>query len=263
MQLDSLVGRHHLVLGASDGMGYAVASELLQSGSIVTICARTAAKLESARQRMLADTGADPDFLRSVAVDARDPMAVEKAIAHAAGGSGRIDGVFVVAGGSLDTPILENTPERVAEEYALNMFPVVNAINAAVPRMKGGGSIVCLSSASAVQPLQGLSGYNAAKAAVEQYVRTAADELGHLNIRVNAIRPGLTKNSYNAGMLADVNFMERFSKRTPLGSHGLPEDFGPMVALLLSENARWITGQIFAIDGGLTLRGFGGKIMSD
>src|SRR5262245_62158292 len=99
MPLESLAGRHFLILGGSDGMGYAVAEYLLRSDAVVTICARNADKLESARRQMLAETGADLARLRASSVDARDPASVDQAFALAADGDGQVNGVFIVAGG--------------------------------------------------------------------------------------------------------------------------------------------------------------------
>jgi NAD(P)-dependent dehydrogenase (short-subunit alcohol dehydrogenase family) len=259
MPLESLAGRHFLVLGGSDGMGYATAAYLLKAGGIVTICGRSEDKLKAAHARMLSETGADKASLRSTRVDARDTASVDAATALAADGAGEIDGVFVTAGGSGMSNVADHTTAFVAEEWANNMFPVVNAITTAVPRMKRkGGSIVALSSVAAIQSLQGLAGYNAAKAGLEQYVRTAADELGQHKIRVNAVRPGLTKTGVIGDEIESPVYKARFTKHTPLGFYGLPEDFGPMVSMLLSADSSWITGQIFSIDGGLSLRGYGG-----
>src|SRR4051812_45291049 len=97
MPLESLAGRHFLILGASDGMGYAVAEYLLRSGSIVTICARNAEKLEMARRQMLADSGAGSERLRARPVDARDTASVDEAFALAADAGGTVNGVFIVA----------------------------------------------------------------------------------------------------------------------------------------------------------------------
>jgi NAD(P)-dependent dehydrogenase (short-subunit alcohol dehydrogenase family) len=263
MPLDSLKGRHVAILGGSDGIGYATAAYLLRSGAIVTICGRTEGKLAAARERMLSETEVPADHLRSAPVDARDFASVDEVVALAANADGQLDGIFVVAGGSGYSPVEEHTTDFVAEEWANNLFPLTNAIRAAVPRMKAqGGSIVGLSSVAAIQTLQGLAAYNAAKAGLEQYVRTAADELGQYRIRVNAVRPGFTNTGATAENVKDEDFLKRFRKITPLGVYGEPEDFGPIVSLLLIAETRWITGQIFSIDGGLSLRGYGGPAMT-
>jgi NAD(P)-dependent dehydrogenase (short-subunit alcohol dehydrogenase family) len=263
MPLESIRDKYVLVLGGSDGMGYATAEYLLRSGANVTISARTESKLMAARDKLLSDTGAAPDKLRAIAGDACDAASVEKSVAHAASPSGAIDGIFVVAGGGNFAAVTKNTPETLAAEWALNVFPLANAIVSAVPRMKAaGGSIVALSSGAGVRTYPGLSAYGACKAGLDHYVRVAADELGAHKIRVNAVQPGLTQNGRNAGMLDDGPYTEIFKALTPLGPYGLPEQFGPMVTMLLSEESNWITGQVFAIDGGMTLRAYGGRLQA-
>lgn len=263
MQANSFEGRHFLALGASDGIGYAVASRLLRSKAIVTICGRSPEKLEAARKRAIAETGASHDRLRTMALDAADPAAVDAAAHLAADEAGDMAGIFVTAGGAEYANVLDNRPDTVASQWAANVFPVVNAINAGAARMgRAGGSIVAVSSVAAVQSLPGMSSYGAAKAGLEQYVRTAADELGKLKIRVNAVRPGLTKTGVTGPEIDDPKYIERFTRHTPLGYYGIPDDFAPMVSLLLSSDTSWITGQIFSIDGGLSLRGYGGEIIS-
>jgi NAD(P)-dependent dehydrogenase (short-subunit alcohol dehydrogenase family) len=259
MPIDSLQGRHILILGGSDGMGYATARYLLKAGAVVTICGRSEKKLEAAHARLLSETGVGKDNLRSTALDACDTASVAAATKLALDDQGELDGVFVTAGGSGMAMVVDHTTAFLAAEWANNLFPVMNAIVAAVPHMKRkGGSIVALSSVAAIRTLQGLAGYNAAKAGLEQYVATAADELGQYKIRVNSVRPGLTKTGVIGDEIEHPVYRARFTKHTPLGFYGVPDDFGPMVSMLLSPESSWITGQTFSIDGGLSLRGYGG-----
>jgi NAD(P)-dependent dehydrogenase (short-subunit alcohol dehydrogenase family) len=258
MPIDALRDRHILVLGGSAGIGLATAEYLLRSGAIVTICGRTPERLAQARSTLLTATGAPPDNLVALPADARDADAVRVATERSADAAGEVDGVFVVAGDATYLAMADNTVETVQKEFVDNMYPLVNAIAHAVPRMRRkGGSIVAVSSVAAVLSSTGIGGYGAAKAALEQYVRFAADELGPLGIRVNAVRPGLTKTA-EAGQHLDERYAAHFRAITPLGAHGLPEDFAGIVSLLLSGESRWITGQCISVDGGFGLRGHGG-----
>lgn len=262
MAVESLANRNFLVLGGSSGMGLAVATYLARAKGVVTISGRDPAKLEAAHRFLLDETCAEQSHIRSKTADGRDAEAVAAAVAHAANATGQLDGVFVAAGGGGFCPVTEVTLELAASEYALNVFPLINTIRSAVPRMKdAGGAIVALSSTAGVLSYPRASYYGATKAALEHYARVAADELGKHKIRVNVVRSGFTSTGATASLIGDEHFINGFKRATPLGEYyGRPEDFGPMVGLLLSSDTRWITGQVFAIDGGLTLRGYGGGI---
>jgi NAD(P)-dependent dehydrogenase (short-subunit alcohol dehydrogenase family) len=240
-------------------MGFATAEYLLRAGANVTVCARRESRLEQARKELLSTGRFEASALRTAVADARDPAAVEAAVATSADADGQLDGVFITAGDATYRPILENSIETVQQEFVDNMYPLVNAIQFGAPRMmRSGGSIVAISSVASILSSLGIAGYGAAKAALEQYVRFAADELGAYKIRVNAVRPGWTKNGRSGKEMEDSDMLRHFRSITPLGDYGLPEDFAPMVSLLLSSEARWITGQTFSIDGGFSLRGHGG-----
>lgn len=262
MPLDSIRDDHFLILGGSSGMGYAAAAYLLGAGGIVTICGRDEAKLAGAHRRMLAECGAAPDRLRSIVADATRPGAVEEAFALAQRPDGTLDGVFVVAGAGLILAAEETTPEIVLEQMTINLVPLVNAIRSAFPRMKEkGGSILAMSSAAALAPYPMLGAYGASKAALDHYVRNAADEFGKYRIRVNAVRSGFTNTPVNGELMTDEHYIREFRKITPLGAYAEPEQFGPISALLLSRESDWITGAIVPVDGGLTLRGYGGGVL--
>jgi NAD(P)-dependent dehydrogenase (short-subunit alcohol dehydrogenase family) len=261
MPLDSIEDRHFLILGASSGMGYASAAYLLRAKGIVTICGRNPEKLAKAHETMLEECGAAPDRLRSIVSDATQPDAVEEAFALAARPDGTLDGVFVVAGAGAFGAVQDATPELVLEQTTINLVPLVNAIRSAFPRMKDrGGSILAMSSAAAQCSYPMLSAYGAAKAALDHYVRTAADELGQYGIRVNAVRSGFTNTAVNEELMTDEHYIGEFRKITPLGPYAEPEQFGPISSLLLSPESSWITGAIVNVDGGLTLRGYGGGV---
>jgi NAD(P)-dependent dehydrogenase (short-subunit alcohol dehydrogenase family) len=261
MPIDSIKNRHYLILGGSSGMGFATAGYLLRGDAVVTIGGRTTERLASAQEQLLRETGVAPERLRSIPVDATEPESVEAAVARAANPAGKLDGIFVVAGVGDFANVWETTPEFMREQITGNVGPLVNAIASGFSRMKDdGGSIVAMSSAAALCSYPKLVGYGASKAALDHYVRAAADELGQYKIRINAVRSGFTKSGASAGLLEDEAYVREFERITPLGPYGQAEDFGPMVSLLLSPESSWITGQIVTIDGGLSLRGYGGGV---
>jgi NAD(P)-dependent dehydrogenase (short-subunit alcohol dehydrogenase family) len=258
MALESLAKRYFLILGGSSGIGFATARYLLTANSIVTIAGRNAQRLENAKARLLAEAGAEPSRLRVSNGDACDEAAVKAAVAMAANPSGELDGIFIPAGYGTYLPLLDHTLDLARNQFEANVFPLMNALQCGVPAMKAkGGSIVAVSSTAAAQTAPGFAAYGSAKAALEYYVRCAANELGPLKIRVNAVRPGLTKTEMTADHIHEEKWLAAMAEITPLGAYGLPEDFAPMVSLLLSPETSWITGQLIAIDGGLCLRGYG------
>ena len=121
------------------------------------------------------------------------------------------------------------------------------------PLMQRGGSIVCLSSGSAVLTFRYLASYHIAKAALEGLVRSAADELGEAGIRVNAIRPGMTRAG-GTGPMFESGATAAFMPEYPLGRLGEPTDMAGAVRFLCGPESAWITGQCIAVDGGNLLR---------
>jgi NAD(P)-dependent dehydrogenase (short-subunit alcohol dehydrogenase family) len=119
--------------------------------------------------------------------------------------------------------------------------------------MRPGGSIICLSSGAAVLTFRHLASYHIAKAALEGLVRMAADELGASGLRVNAIRPGLTRSGATEGMFTS-GAAEAFLPEYPLGRLGEAADMAGAVRFLASDESAWITGQCIAVDGGNLLR---------
>ena len=118
----------------------------------------------------------------------------------------------------------------------------------------GGGSIVNISSIAGALTHPWMSSYCVSKAGLNMLTRCAADELGEHAVRVNAVMPGVVKTPM-AELLTDHPLSrEEYLRLMPISRIGEPEDVGRFVAFLLSDDARWITGQLVAVDGGHTLR---------
>ncbi len=113
-----------------------------------------------------------------------------------------------------------------------------------------------MSSSAAAFSSRYLASYSAGKAAVDQLIRVAANELGRYGVRVNTVRPGLTRTEPTARAFADDAIREAFLEGQPLARPGEPEDIAQAVRFLVGPESSWVTGQCLSVDGGHTLRAF-------
>ncbi|MEW9856455.1 SDR family NAD(P)-dependent oxidoreductase [Novosphingobium sp. M1R2S20] len=244
MQLEGMTA---LVSGASQGIGYATARLLAEDGARVVMMSRKAAPLEEARDRLRSEVpGA---LIETCAGNATSEADVRAALDQAHRLAGRLDIVVSVVGEPVFKPLLMRELEEVRREFDINFASAFLAVRHAAPLMKAGGSIICVSSAAAVQAGWGLSIYGSAKAAVERFVRAAAFELGGAGIRVNAVRPGLTLPPERETEFAQM--VREYVSETPLRRVGRPEDVARAVRFLAGPDAGWVTGQTLSADGGL------------
>ncbi len=240
-----------LVTGGGTGIGRACAARLAADGAHVTICGRTESKLKDAASRIGGKN------VRYLVADITDEGSVEEAVAFASEPTGGLSGCIANAGGGggLAPTSKQDTAEftRVLELNALGTFL---CLKHTLPKLveSGHGSFVGMSSIAGklVHPYFG--GYGAGKAALEQLVRVAADEYGHLNVRVNAIRPGFVATEIMEGIDRDGPIYDSYVQNTPLPRLGEPEDIANLARFLIGPESTWITGQIIEVDGGHSLR---------
>ncbi|MEV4567772.1 SDR family oxidoreductase [Nonomuraea sp. NPDC049419] len=234
-----------VVTGGSRGIGRAVVERLAGDGA--TVVFSYVADEAAARQVEEACGG------RAVAVqaDAADPAQVERLFEEAGEVFGGPLTALVSNAGVMDhTPVDAVTPEAFERVMAVNVRGAFLAVRAAAARMADGGRVVTISSTGTAWPSPGESLYAASKAAVEQLTRVASRELGRRGITVNAVSPGPTDTDL---LRADVppEGMAGVAHMTALGRIGTPADIASVVALLLSPDAAWLTGQNLRADGGL------------
>lgn len=247
-----LTGQTAFVTGASGAIAVASAIALARDGARLALMARRAEALSEAERAIRA---AVPDAVISLQVgDCGDEGAVRQALRDAHAIAGRLDIVFATIGGGGFKPLLMLEADDLRREFDANVVTAFLAIRHGAPLMQAGGSIVCLSSTSATMPFAYLAAYHTAKAGLEGLVRAAAEELGPAGIRVNAVRPGMTRSAATEQMFASPEAVAPFLAEYPLGRLGVPEDLAGAVRFLAGPESAWMTGQCFAVDGGNELR---------
>lgn len=250
---ETLRGSRALVIGGGSGIGYGAARLLARDGATVTIAGRTEQKLVDASDA-LASEGLE---IGRVVCDVMSAADVRAAV-DAASDDGRLHIAVVVPGGGSYSPVLLYGDDQFGAEVDTNVRPVFLTLKYAGRAMvrAGGGSFVAVSSTAAVFSSRFLASYAAGKAAVDQLVRVAADELGEANIRVNSVRPGLTRTPTTAGLFSKEEMVAEFLSRQTLQRSGEVDDIAHAIRYMAGPESSWVTGQLLTVDGGNTLRAF-------
>lgn len=244
----ALINQTALVTGASQGIGLACAAILARDGARVVLMGRVRERLQHARDRILAR---HPHAqLELFTGDASHEPDLRAALAFAHDLNNRLDMLVPCVGGGNMKPLLMREVEDVRAEVEANYLSVFMMIRFGAPLLARGGSIVCISSISVTQAFWGFGPYSATKAAVERLVQTAAFELGGAGIRVNAVRPGVTLEPEALDAPARQALNQSYVNEILLGRIGEPDDIARAVRFLAGPEAGWVTGQVFAADGG-------------
>lgn len=244
----------YVVTGGTSGIGLAVVTELIKEGHRVISLSRSQTKIDGARA-LSPSIHDGVDFLLGDAANSAD---IEKLFRFIEDNYGVVHGLVNNAA-TLNRGTLETTPvadwERVMQVNLNGPFMMTRAM---LPLMKcaEGASVVNISSVASIKPGTSLA-YSVSKAGLDMFTKYLAGELGHYGIRVNAVNPGLIRTNlhYDNQIVADKAaydaMVDKALNRYPLGKVGEPADIAGMVLYLLSEKARWITGSIITVDGGL------------
>jgi NAD(P)-dependent dehydrogenase (short-subunit alcohol dehydrogenase family) len=250
----ALDGRTALVTGGGSGIGLACARHLLRDGATVTLAGRSEDKLRAAAAALAADAATGGE-VRIAACDVTDEAQVAAAVRVAAGGDG-LDVAVANAGGGAAGSVLTTSAEEWRLTFDVNLTGAFLTIKHAgqAMRTRGGGAIVAVSSIAGVLTHRFMSAYCASKAGLEMLVRCAADELGGLGVRVNAVRPGLVPTDLATPLTADGTVVDDYLDQMPLARLGTTDDIAAAVRWLAGPESSWVTGQCIAIDGGHTLR---------
>ncbi|MCG5431336.1 SDR family oxidoreductase [Mycobacterium sp. MYCO198283] len=250
----SLTDRTYLVTGGGSGIGKAAAAAIVEAGGRAMLVGRNADKLAAAVDEL---TARGPGSVRYEPADVTREDEVSRAVDAAAAWHGRLHGVVHSAGGATTIgPITQMDSELWRQTVDLNINGSMYVLKHAGREMVrgGGGSIVAISSIASSNTHRWFGAYGVAKAALDHLVKLAADELGPSWVRVNSIRPGLTKTDMVAPVLESPEISGDYAACTPLPRPGEVTDIANLAVFLLSDAASWITGQTINVDGGHGLR---------
>jgi NAD(P)-dependent dehydrogenase (short-subunit alcohol dehydrogenase family) len=251
-----LAGKVALVTGSTQGLGEGIATRFAHEGACVVINGRSAEKGEAVVKKLQA-LGAVAHFIRADLSEKTQANAlVEMAAAH----FGRLDILINNAQGVPD--LIDSSDQRTDEavDVALRsgLYGSLWTSQAALPffRQAGAGRIVNFASLNGVYGSKFGAAYNAAKEAIRGLTRTLANEWGQYNITVNVVLPSGVSLAYEAFYRDDPKKADAVARLNPMRRHGrAEEDIGSAVLGLVSDHARYITGQSLFIDGGANLLG--------
>ena len=244
----SLSGLAAIVTGADRGIGRGIATELARAGCRVAVNYLTTPDLADAVVVELSLLGVDA---LAVQGDVRIAADADRMVRAAVDRFGRLDALVNNAGVQTWKPFLDVTEEEWDLVVDTNLKGCFLCTQAAARYMQanGGGSIVNIGSGSNRIPFPSLVAYTASKGGIEMLTKVAALELGRFGIRVNCVAPGAVEIERTRLEMDD--YAGAFARITPLGRVGTPEDIAAAVVFLASPDARFITGQTLAVDGGL------------
>ena len=244
-KLDSKVA---VVTGGNSGLGYASAKKLKENGARVIITGRSKDRVTTAAKE-LGVTG--------MVADVKDLAAIDKLVEQVKNQYGGVDILFVNAGIFAPAPIGQITEESFDHQMGINFKGALFTVEKFLPILNEGASIINLSSVIAYTGMPNTAVYAASKAALNSYTRTASTELAPRKIRINSINPGpiATPIFEKTGMPAEQldGFATAMQNRVPLKRFGQPEDVANLVAFLASDEASFITGGEYNIDGGINI----------
>ena len=244
-----LANKTALITGGNSGIGLATARRFVAEGAKVAITGRDLGRLEAAAREL------GPNALALVA-DATDIAATEAAAARAAQRFGKLDILFANAGIPGQTPLGTTWPEVFEQVIRTNLTGVFFTVQAALPYLNDGASIILNGSVISVLGNPGYSAYAASKAGVRAMARVLASELSPRGIRVNVVAPGAIRTPIWGAAVATPEAEKVLEKRiaatTPLGHIGEPENIASTVLFLASDDAAHVQGQELFVDGGAT-----------
>lgn len=248
---DSFAERHVLVTGASSGLGRQAAIQLSQCGARLALIGRNEERLSGTLAAL------EGEGHTTCSLDMSDAEISADAIQAIARERGSFHGIFHSAGTALILPARITKNRHLDDVFAAGVRGAFGIARAASKKgvMFDGGSVVFMSSVSAIRGRPGMTAYSAAKAAVDGMVRVLAGEVADRRIRINSIIAGAVATTMHTDFVDSMNdeVVRNYEALHMLG-FGKPEDVGNAALFLLSDASRWITGTNMIVDGGYTAK---------
>jgi NAD(P)-dependent dehydrogenase (short-subunit alcohol dehydrogenase family) len=251
--MDRLKGKTALVSGAASGIGRASAILFAAEGANVVVLDRSAAVEETAAS-IRSEGGRVVALVKDSSVEANVADAIDSAVRE----FGSLDVCFANAGVSGGVvPLQDQTPEHWLEILKINLIGTFLAVKHAARVMtpKGAGSIICTASVAGLRSGAGGSPYSSSKAGVISLVQTTAYQLAGSGVRINAICPGLIETGMTRPIFDHARAKgtdHKIGQLNPLRRAGAPIEIAQMALFLASDDASYVNGQAFPVDGGLS-----------
>lgn len=243
--MDQLQNKTAVITGGNSGIGYATAADFLAKGAKVLITGR---KPEAVQQAAAALGKADSFIADQGRIEDSQQLAE-----YVRDRYGKIDILFVNAGVAAMESFTNVTEASFDTVMDINLKGAFFTVQHLLPLINDGGTIILLSSVNAYAGMPGASVYSASKAGLNSLGRTLSRELASRKIRVNIVNPGpvATPILEKAGIPKEAINEEQLAKALPIGRIGQPEEIAKLVSFLASDDASFITGAEYNIDGGI------------
>ncbi len=248
--MGKLTGKVAVVTGASKGIGAGIAKELAAQGAKVVV--NYASSKEGADKVVAAIKKAGGEAV-AIGGSVAKAAEIDNLFAETKKAYGKVDVLVNNAGVYQFAPLEAITEESIAQMYGTNVTGLLLATKAVVALFPAeGGSVINIGSVASDQTPPMSVVYSGTKGAVDAITRVLAKELGPKKIRVNAVNPGpvVTEGFKSAGVEGS-DFEKQMLQSTPLGRLGTPDDVAGVVAFLASDDARWISGSLIQVAGGM------------